>query len=158
MGPGTTSSDLTTVSRRTAVLLVAHGSRQPAPNNDLRELAKRLASAGDYLVVEPCFLESVQPDLIAGAERCVARGATRVLVVPYLLSAGVHLERDLTKARDELSRRHPHTVFYLGRPLGPHALLDQLVYERIRELDCVDPQISENRTDLSGVDTIHPKD
>jgi len=76
-----------------------------------------------------------EPDIPAGGERCVARGATRVLLVPYFLSAGVHLRRDLTAARDELSRRHPHVEFLLGAPLGPHSLLDQLVEMRIRELD-----------------------
>jgi sirohydrochlorin ferrochelatase len=56
-------------------------------------------------------------------------------MVPYFLSAGVHLRRDLTSARDELSRRHPGVEFRLGAPLGPHLLLDELVNARIRELD-----------------------
>ncbi len=158
MGLNRTSSDGTTVNHRTAVLLVAHGSRQQLANDDLRELAKRLAATANYLMVEPCFLELVQPDLKTVAEGCVDRGATRVLIVPYFLSAGLHFERDLVKARDELSRRQPLIVFHLGRPLGPHPLLDRLVYERIHELDCADRQISENRLNSSDVDTIHPKD
>jgi sirohydrochlorin ferrochelatase len=56
-------------------------------------------------------------------------------MVPYFLSAGVHLERDLMAARDELSRRHPAVEFRLGRALGPDPLLDQLVAARIRQLD-----------------------
>jgi len=120
---------------RTAVLLIAHGSREPSANQDLVELAGRLASSGRYPIVEACFLESAEPDIPAGGDRCVARGATRVLLVPYFLSAGVHLGRDLTAARDELSRRHPGTQFRLGAPLGPHPLLDQLIEARIRELD-----------------------
>ena len=56
-------------------------------------------------------------------------------MIPYFLSAGVHFERDLTAARDEFTRRHPHVAFHLGPPLGPHPLLDQLVATRIRELD-----------------------
>ena len=62
-------------------------------------------------------------------------GATRVLMVPYFLSDGVHLRRDLTAARDELGRRYPDVEFCLGPPLGPHPLLDHLVVERIQELD-----------------------
>ena len=60
----------------------------------------------------------------------MARGANRVLMVPYFLSAGVHLLRDLTAVRDELSRSHPQVEFRLGPPLGPHPLLDQLVATR----------------------------
>ncbi len=65
----------------------------------------------------------------------MARGANRVLMIPYFLSAGVHLLRDLTAARDSLSRLHPGVEFQLGPPLGPHPLLDELVVARIGELD-----------------------
>jgi sirohydrochlorin ferrochelatase len=122
-------------SDRTAVLLIAHGSREPSANDDLLGLAGRLAALGTYPIVEACFLELTEPDIPTGGERCVARGATRVLLVPYFLSAGVHLRRDLTAARDELTRRHPQVEFRLGAALGPHSLLDQLVEARIREID-----------------------
>ncbi len=120
---------------RTAILLIAHGSRQQAANDDLHALAERIAAQGAYPIVEPCFLELAEPELKAGGDRCAERGASRVLMIPYFLSAGVHLNRDLTAARDELNQRHPGVTFILGSPLGPHPLLDQLVAERIRELD-----------------------
>jgi sirohydrochlorin ferrochelatase len=75
---------------------------------------------------------------VTGGDRCVVRGATRVLVVPYLLSAGVHLLRDLTAARDQLEGCHPGVEFRLGPALGPHPLLDQLVVERARQLDTLE--------------------
>ena len=117
----------------TAVLLIAHGSRHGPANDDLRELAARLAASGEHPIVEPCFLELAEPEIPEGGGRCVARGASRVLMVPYFLSAGVHLRRDLTAARDELAGRHPGVEFVLTPPLGPHPLLDRLVEERIRE-------------------------
>jgi sirohydrochlorin ferrochelatase len=124
---------------RTAILLIAHGSRQASANDDLHELAARLSSQGTYPIVEPSFLELAEPELLAGGRRCVELGATRVLMIPYFLSEGVHLRRDLTAARNELNRRHPDVQFILGSPLGPHPLLDQLVAERIRELDPAEP-------------------
>jgi sirohydrochlorin ferrochelatase len=120
---------------RIAILLIAHGSRQESANDDLHELAARLSAQGAYPIVEPCFLELAEPELLAGGDRCVQLGASRVLMIPYFLSDGVHLRRDLTAARDELNRRHPDVEFRLGSPLGPHPLLDELVGERIRELD-----------------------
>ncbi len=119
---------------QTAVLLIAHGSRQQAANDDLHAMAERFATRGDYPIVEPCFLELAEPDIIAGGAQCARRGATIVLMIPYFLSAGIHLLRDLTAARDELSRRHPGVEFRLGPPLGPHPLLDSLVALRIDEL------------------------
>ncbi|MGB0068932.1 MAG: CbiX/SirB N-terminal domain-containing protein [Isosphaeraceae bacterium] len=120
---------------QTAVLLIAHGSRHQPANDDLHAMAARLSEQGEHTIVEACFLELAEPDIATGGSRCAARGATRVLMVPYLLSAGVHLLRDLTRAREELSRRHPGIEFRLGPPLGPHPLLDALVAARIDELE-----------------------
>jgi sirohydrochlorin ferrochelatase len=117
----------------TAVLLIAHGSRHAPANDDLHRLAERLAAKAHYPIVEAAFLELADPDIVAGGDRCVARGARRVLMVPYFLSAGVHLIRDLTAARDDLAARHPGCEFRLGPPLGPHPLLERLVEERIQE-------------------------
>ena len=103
---------------RTAILLIAHGSRQHSANEDLQELAARLAAQGTYPIVEPCFLELAEPELKAGGDRCVELGATRVLMIPYFLSEGVHLRRDLTAARDELNRRHPDVEFAWARLWG----------------------------------------
>jgi sirohydrochlorin ferrochelatase len=121
-----------------AVLLIAHGSRHAPANDDLHQLAGRFAGRAEYPIVEPCFLELADPDIPTGGDRCVARGASRVLMIPYFLSAGVHLIRDLTAARDALRSRHPGVEFRLGPPLGPHPLLDDLVSHRIRQIDTED--------------------
>ena len=56
----------------TAILLIAHGSRQPLANDDLYQLATRIAERGEYPIVEPCFLELAEPDIATGGARCVA--------------------------------------------------------------------------------------
>jgi sirohydrochlorin ferrochelatase len=140
--------DMSQAERRTAVLLIAHGSRQAAANDDLHQLAARFAARGDYPIVEASFLELAEPDIAAGGVRCVVRGASRVLMVPYFLSAGVHLARDLIAARNELERVHPRVEFRLGPPLGPHPLLDDLVAERIHQ---VDVQERESASDVSQI-------
>jgi sirohydrochlorin ferrochelatase len=119
----------------TAVLLIAHGSRYAQANDDLFQLAARLAATGDSPIVEASFLELADPDIPGGAARCVKRGALRVLMIPYFLSQGMHLTRDLTNARAALSQRHPGVEFRLGAPLGPDPLLDRLVRERIRQTE-----------------------
>ncbi|HEV3164668.1 MAG TPA: CbiX/SirB N-terminal domain-containing protein [Isosphaeraceae bacterium] len=127
--------DMPQSSASTAILLIAHGSRNAPANDDLHQLVARIAEQGKYPIVEACFLELAEPDIQAGGGRCVERGAARVLIVPYFLSAGVHLLRDLSAARDALSERHPGIEFRLGPALGPHPLLDRLVWERIGQLD-----------------------
>ena len=119
----------------TAVLLIAHGSRHAPANEDLFRIASRIGEMGEHRIVEPAFLELAEPDIATGGDRCVGRGAARVLMIPYFLSAGVHLIRDLTAAREALKHRHPTVEFRLGPPLGPDPLLERLVAERVRQLD-----------------------
>lgn len=116
----------------TAVLLIAHGSRHEAANADTRHLAAEFERLGLYPVAESAFLELADPDIDAGAERCVRRGAGRVVMVPHFLSAGVHVQRDLTVARDRLAGRYPDVAFVLAEPMGRHPLLVQVLAERAR--------------------------
>jgi sirohydrochlorin ferrochelatase len=119
----------------TAVLLIAHGSRQAGANEDLQRLAERVAAGSEFLWVQPSFLELAEPDIAKGAELCVEHGARRVLMIPYFLSQGTHLTRDLARARDELAGRYRGVEFHLAPPLGPDPLLDRLVWERIRQAE-----------------------
>jgi sirohydrochlorin ferrochelatase len=115
----------------TALLLIAHGSRRPEANADLHRLADDLRQSGRYAVVVASFLESAEPGIDAGGATCVESGAQRVVLVPYFLSAGVHVRRDLTTARDRLSERFPRIEFRLAEPLGPHPLLTEIVVQRV---------------------------
>lgn len=117
----------------TALLLIAHGSRRPEANADLDHLAGTLRARGEWLHVQPAYLELCEPSIVGGGEKCVAAGATRVVMVPYFLSAGVHVVEDLTAARDELAKRHPAVEFVLAEPLGRHSLLAEVVTDRVRE-------------------------
>jgi len=118
----------------TAVLLIAHGSRNESANRELHDLAERMAAEGPQSTVVPCFLELAEPDIPAGGDRCVVLGARRVLMIPYFLSTGVHVGRDLVEGREALAERHPGVEFRLGAALGPDMLLDELVRRRVDEL------------------------
>lgn len=72
-------------------------------------------------------------------------------MIPYLLSAGVHLLRDLTAAREDLARRHQGVEFLLGSALGPHPLLEALVATRVSELEkCHADQVSSSGPEARG--------
>lgn len=118
----------------TALLLIAHGSRQAEANQDLHVLAEELRKTKEYGVVEASFLELAEPTIPAGGERCVSAGAGRVILVPYFLSAGVHVRRDLQEHRDRLADRFPQVEFLLAEPLGRHPLLREIVEQRAREM------------------------
>jgi sirohydrochlorin ferrochelatase len=120
------------IMKPTGLLLIAHGSRHPEANADLHHVARGLEERG-YEIVVASFLELERPNIEAGGRLCVERGAGHVVLVPYFLSAGVHVRRDLTAARDQLAHIFPDVEFRLAEPLGRHPLLLTIVADRVRE-------------------------
>jgi sirohydrochlorin ferrochelatase len=120
---------------RTALLLIAHGSREEEANADLHHVVAALRRRGRYAIVEASFLELAEPGIEGAAEGCVSRGAERIVLLPYFLSAGVHVRRDLADACRRLTARYPHVAFRLAEPLGRHPLLLEVVAERAREAE-----------------------
>lgn len=117
---------------KTGLLLIAHGSRHAEANADLEYVAAQMRLRGHNIAVA-AYLELAEPNIEAGGARCVELGAERVVMVPYFLSAGVHVHRDLTAARDALNRHFPDVEFCLAEPLGRHPLLIEVVLARVRE-------------------------
>lgn len=120
---------------RRALLLMAHGSRRAEANADLEHVAARMRERGGFDVVQVSYLELAEPTIPAGGARCVELGATEVVMLPYFLSAGVHVREDMAAAREELGRRFPHVAFRLAEPLGRHPLLLDVVEQRAREAE-----------------------
>jgi sirohydrochlorin ferrochelatase len=117
-------------------LLIAHGSRRPDANADLEHLVGQLRDRGRFPIVEASFLELAEPTVEEGAARCVEQGAGRLVMVPYFLSAGVHVQRDLAALCDALGRRYPDVEVRMAEPLGRHPLLVEVVSQRADEANC----------------------
>ncbi len=120
---------------KTALLLIAHGSRQAEANDDPIALAAEIRTAGVYAIVEAAFLELAEPTIAGAGRRCVEQGAQRVILAPYFLSAGRHVRRDLQQHRDDLAKEFAAVEFLLAQALGPHALLREIVLQRAREAE-----------------------
>lgn len=118
---------------QTAVLLIAHGSRRAAANQDLVQLAQQVADSGGYQIVEVSYLELAEPTIAAGGRNCVKRGARRVLLMPYFLSAGVHVVNDMEEQRSALAAEFPQVEFQLCPHLGLHPLMVEIVLGRLAE-------------------------
>ena len=116
---------------KTALLLIAHGSRNAEANDDLVALA--VALRAEYAIVEPAYLELSEPTIEMAGRRCVEHGAERVVLVPYFLSAGVHVRRDLSAHRERFEQEFPAVMWMLAEPIGRHPLMRTIVLERARE-------------------------
>ena len=91
---------------KTGIVIFAHGSPVESANDQVRAVAGELARQGGYDIVETGFLD-YPPKLREAVDKAVARGASRVLVVPYFLTLGLHVRRDLPRIIDELRGVHP---------------------------------------------------
>jgi sirohydrochlorin ferrochelatase len=118
-----------------ALLLIAHGSRQEEANADLHHMVEAARGWGRFPVVEGAFLELAEPNIDCGGRRCVERGARRVILLPYFLSAGVHVRSDLSTWRDRLAATFPQVDFRLAEPIGRHPLLLEILADRVRDAE-----------------------
>ncbi len=118
---------------KTAILLMAHGSRIPEANDAVREIAGMVQQMTGYGIVEVSFREQHLPNIQQGIDACVARGAERILLVPYFLYMGAHVQEDLPEEMAAAQERYPHVAFAMGTHLGVHRKLAEVVVERIAE-------------------------
>jgi sirohydrochlorin ferrochelatase len=115
---------------KTAILLMGHGSRVAEANRALYEIAAMVARQGEFDIVEVAFREQHPPNIQAGIDACVAKGAQRILLYPYFLYAGAHVLEDLPDEMAQATGRHPGLEMTLGTPLGVHPKLAEIVCER----------------------------
>ncbi len=118
-----------------AILLIAHGSRRQEANEDLIRLRDMIRASRPNQIIEHSFLELAQPTISEGATCCVEQNASKVLMFPYFLSAGVHVVEDLDQFKIEFERKWPETEFVICPPLGLHRLMVDIVYDRIGEAE-----------------------
>ena len=111
------------------MLLIAHGSRKQAANDEIRALAERIeALDGDqFSAVRAAFLEMAEPDIHQGIAECVAMGATEIVAVPYFLAAGRHVIADVPAEIECARAGHPEIKIGISQYLGQHAELPELV-------------------------------
>jgi sirohydrochlorin ferrochelatase len=116
----------------TGVIVFAHGSSVASANAAVQAVAETAGKAGEF-VVEVGFLEPAHPTLEEAASRLVERGASRILILPYFLTLGLHLQRDLPVIVERISRSHPGVEVQVTPPLDGHVALVQILLDRARE-------------------------
>jgi sirohydrochlorin ferrochelatase len=123
----------------TGLIVFAHGSRVETANQAVRDVAARMAaSQGD--VVEAAFLELGQPDLSGAVAQLVARGASRIVVIPYFLTLGTHMQRDLPRLAQDAARQNGGIDIQVTSPLDGHPALLQALLDRAKEALAPEPR------------------
>jgi sirohydrochlorin ferrochelatase len=117
-----------------AIILFAHGSAVEEANQGVRNLASRIQSQGPYAYVRASFLGPGQPELGPAIGEAVGAGFHRVLVIPFFLTEGTHLRRDLPRLVEAEKQKFPSLEIQVGRSLEDHPEMASLIISRIQEI------------------------
>ena len=112
-------------------MVFAHGSRVASANDAVRAITADLMRAGSFDLVETAFLELGHPDLAVAVARLVGRGARRIVVIPYFLTLGTHLERDLPALIKGIAGHYKDLELIVAPPLDGHPALLQILLDRV---------------------------
>ena len=101
-----------------AVVLFAHGSRDPQWALPFRAIQRKVSAKSPGLAVELAFLEMMEPDLPATIGRLAAQGMTRITVAPLFMAQGAHLTRDLALLLCDARESYPAVEIVLMGAAG----------------------------------------
>ena len=118
---------------KTGLIVFAHGSSVASANQAVEKVASDMADAGGYETCETAFLEAAHPDLNEAVARLTAKGVDRIIVLPYFLTLGIHLKRDLPRIVGELSLIHKGVEIIVTEPLDGHPALKEILLDRARK-------------------------
>ena len=117
---------------RAGIIFFAHGSSVESANEAVRKVARdaaRQAGVDRYAVA---FLELGSPTLEEAAAELIADGVDRITVVPYFLTLGIHLQRDLPAIVRRIAAACPQIQISVTAPLDGHPGLASVLADRAR--------------------------
>jgi len=120
-------------SNTTAIILLGHGSRLPDSGQAMEKVARLLKEKFGHSTVEIGHMSLQQPDFESVLSRCIRKGADHVVVIPYFLHEGVHMQEDIPHMMQEFAKTHSGIRLVLGKGLGFDPLLADILHKRIEE-------------------------
>ena len=116
----------------TGIIVFAHGSRVESANEAVRAVARELVRAAPCDRVVAAFLELGEPDLESAAAQLAETGVERLVILPYFLTLGLHMERDLPRLVDRIRQSHNGLQVDVAPPLDGHPALAAILADRFR--------------------------
>jgi len=113
------------------IVIVDHGSRRKESNELLLNVVDLFRQQSGCQNVEPAHMELAEPSIAVAFDRCVQAGAKLVVVHPYFLAPGRHWHEDIPRLAREAAAKHAEVRHLVTAPLGLHALIAQVMQERI---------------------------
>jgi sirohydrochlorin cobaltochelatase len=110
-----------------AIVLFAHGSRDPHWHQPIAAVARAIAERSPQTPVRCAYLELSEPSLPQAVQALVAQGVDAVRVFPLFLGMGKHAREDLPQLMQGLRQAHPQVQFELLPAAGQWPALTALL-------------------------------
>lgn len=130
-----------------ALLLIAHGTPDPAGNAETLELAAKIESAAG-IPVRTGFIEHAEPDVPSTIDAMAAEGFRRIVAAPVILSAAGHVKGDIPEFLDAARERHPELSFEIAPHIGVHPALIEILDDRLRACEAGETSVAREDTAL----------
>jgi len=115
------------------VIVAAHGSRQKASAAEVAALAqkmdKKIKTDGSHDIqqVVHAFLQFCDPSLETVLQELVDSGVEEVVIFPFFISAGSHVQTDIPQAVETARQQYPDVQFHITRHLGILDAVEDLI-------------------------------
>jgi sirohydrochlorin cobaltochelatase len=115
-----------------AVILFAHGSRDPLWRAPIEAVAQRVRLLAPTTLVRCAYLELCEPDLPTATQALVHEGVTHLRVLPIFFGMGRHTREDLPELIQALRKQHPALQIDVRPTAGESTeLLDLLAWQAL---------------------------
>lgn len=112
-----------------ALVLFAHGARDPEWAEPFRDIARQVAALRPGLAVKLAFLELQTPTLAEAITALAGEGHRKIRVAPLFMAQGGHLKKDVPVLLDGIRASHPGLHIEMMTAIGDAPELRQAIAE-----------------------------
>jgi len=116
-----------------AIVIVSHGSRWNDVSFELKNIKEEIKRKfNSKCLIEYAFLEFCNPSIEEILEILVEKGCKKVILLPYFLSYGKHLKKDIPEIVKRFNSKMEITI---ADPIGTHPKIIEILIDRINETE-----------------------
>jgi len=116
-----------------SILLIGHGSSDKRARDAFLYTVRGLQTF--FKNVNFCFLELEPPDIDEGIKNCLKSNPTNIIVVPYFLHKGIHIQRDILIDLDKALKKYNFSNVFICNHIGVDYLMIDLVISLAKDAE-----------------------
>lgn len=117
------------------IIILGHGSKNAASVKEQETLIEMISTHMPGYAIENAYLQFCQPNIDHVVETLVNEDVSSIVIVPLLLFAGIHVQREIPEMVERFRNQYPHVTFTLTDHLGADMHIVNLVLQRIASVE-----------------------